>query len=670
MKQPFYLGLSIGSLVIAAMLAACGDDSSTSGPDVVEVKNKTISGVSQKGPFVTGSSVKLYELDGSTYVQTGKVFPGKISSDDGKFSVPKVTLSSQYALLEASGYFRNELTGDRSEGVITLNALTDLNNRKDVNINLLTHLEYERVLYLVGTGLSVKKAKKQAETEILSAFGIQGDFANSEDLDIFSEGDGNAALLAISVLMLYEPEDEEDDDDDGEDGTEARLTELLTKFAIDIEKDGKWDDEKTKVEMADWVQEGDRYDIDDARWHMEEWNLGTVPDFEKYVLNFRDVVYGLGNCGTGNEGEVVATKNKSSKTFGTETRFICKNGSWVDAIDTEKDTYKWTAGKDGEIKAGSVTKEKWKFDEKLAQWRKADSLDVSLGKSCTGNREGSTIKDKNGNTYYCASFDNSRVPYDDVLSEVDSYGYRVYKEPYDVHYYWESLTDGWSWYVPKELRFNPKIDYGTMTDSRDKKIYKTVKIGNQVWMAENLNYADSVASPSLKGRSWCPIEAWAETCDISGRVYTWGAAINEGSADCGTGSTLPDTVYGICPPGWHLPSNEEWFTLFTFVAAGELDDELEALDVLKSQTGWGSADDGVDNNGTDAFGFTALPVYTEYVYTEYMYNNGRTGFYDGGTGFWSAEGATKGRCGPILILGNMDHAHSNAYSVRCVQNSK
>lgn len=399
--------------------------------------------------------------------------------------------------------------------------------------------------------------------------------------------------------------------------------------------------------------------------------IDTLKSFQGLVISFAILLaacggdnssgsesYGLDNCGSDNEGEIVATKNKRSKTYGTETRFICKNGSWVDAIDTEKDTYKWTAGKDGEIKAGAVTKEKWKFDEKLAQWRKADSLDVSLGLSCTGKREGSTIEDKNGNTYYCASFDNSRVPYDDVLSEDGSYF-----QPYDVHYYWESLTDGWSWYVPKELRFNPKIDYGTMTDSRDKKIYKTVKIGNQVWMAENLNYADSVASPSLKGRSWCPIEAWAETCDISGRVYTWGAAIDEGSADCGTGLTLPDTVYGICPPGWHLPSNEEWFTLFTFVVGEEFDYDLETLDVLKSQTGWGSTDDGIDNNGTDVFGFTALPVYVDYRDD------------NGGTGFWSAEGATKGKCGPILILGNQHifyeyYEHSNAYSVRCVQNSK
>ena len=76
---------------------------------VTAIKNKSISGVSQKGPFVTGSAVKLYELDGKTYAQTGKSFTGKIASDDGKFSVSSVTLASQYAVLEANGYFRNEV---------------------------------------------------------------------------------------------------------------------------------------------------------------------------------------------------------------------------------------------------------------------------------------------------------------------------------------------------------------------------------------------------------------------------------------------------------------------------------------------------------------------------------------------------------------------------------
>ena len=83
--------LFVGAFALSAMLVACGDDSTsakdTDQPEVVAVNNKTVSGVSQKGPFVTGSAVKLYELDGTTYAQTGKSFTGKIASDDGKFSV-------------------------------------------------------------------------------------------------------------------------------------------------------------------------------------------------------------------------------------------------------------------------------------------------------------------------------------------------------------------------------------------------------------------------------------------------------------------------------------------------------------------------------------------------------------------------------------------------------
>ena len=71
------------------------------------------------------------------------------------------------------------------------------------------------------------------------------------------------------------------------------------------------------------------------------------------------------------------------------------------------------------------------------------------------------------------------------------------------------VTKEWSWDVPKEARFNPNIKYDSMVDPRDKRVYKVVKIEvkerdySKVWMAENLNYADSVKTPSLKGNSWC-----------------------------------------------------------------------------------------------------------------------------------------------------------------------
>jgi uncharacterized protein (TIGR02145 family) len=164
---------------------------------------------------------------------------------------------------------------------------------------------------------------------------------------------------------------------------------------------------------------------------------------------------------------------------------------------------------------------------------------------------------------------------------------------------------GWDWNIPKECRFNPNITYGTMTDSRDKKVYKTIKIGAQTWMAENLNYFDK----ALNDRSWCFGASNSTTtanCAVAGRLYTWAAAIdsaklyNDKSIDCGHRKTctLPDTVYGVCPPGWHLPTRAEWDALIT-----EVGGQSNTGIVLKSQTGW------FDNyDGTDDVGFSGLPV--------------------------------------------------------------
>lgn len=622
--------LFVGTLVLSAMFVACGDDSTsakdTDRSEVVAVNNKTVSGVSQKGPFVTGSAVKLYELDGTTYAQTGKSFTGKIASDDGKFSVASVTLASQYALLEANGYFRNEVSGQKSSGTITLNALTDLSDREKVNINLLTHLEYERALYLIGMGINVPSAKKQAEAEIFNAFGIQGEFANSEDLDIFSSGEGNAALLAFSVLMLR-------------DLSEADLTELLTKFATDIEKDGSWDDEATKTNIADWAQETDLAgDLATIRSNVEGWNLGAVPNFEKYVRHFWYANYGLGECGATNQGEVVATKNELSTTYGSQMRFICKSGAWVEASDIEKDFYETdnAQGDDGELWTGPVTGKVYKYDEALGEWVTADHNDTTLGLMvCTTNRTGEIGK-SSSNKYYC--------------SETG----------------WLSLMGGWSWDIPKEVRLNPEITYGSMTDSRDGKSYKTVIIGTQTWMAENLNYADSVTTASLKGKSWCYNDV-AANCDVGGRLYTWAAAMDsvklatdaDNPLDCGYGKTcgLSGKVQGVCPEGWHLPSYDEWNTLFTAVGG-----QSTAGKVLKSQTGWDKS-----GNGTDAFGFSALPAGGYRNYT------GGYGFDGLDAFFWSSteEPSSDAHCMDLYFYDDYavqgNDSKYTGRSVRCLK---
>lgn len=722
---------------------------------VVAVKDKSISGVSQKGPFVTGSAIKLYELDGKTYAQTGKSFTGKITTDDGKFSVSSVTLASQYALLEANGYFRNEITGKKSSGTVTLNALTALTDRKTVNINLLTHLEYERALYLVGKGENVSSAKKQAEAEILNAFAIKGEFASSEDLDIFSKGDGNAALLAFSVLMLR-------------DLSEADFTELLTKFATDIESDGRWDDEAIKAKIADWAQTKDLAGgLASIRSNIEKWNLGMVPEFEKFVRNFWYTNYGLGECGTSNKAEVKATANERSTTYGSQTRYICKDGAWVEATDIEKDTYKWKAGEDGEIKTGDVTKtKKYDYDGKLKKWRDATTVEAALGgctearekdislntgkvngtwyicksrvwestnnitvdtqgwikgsdgdlqkgdstdviykydeaqdkwitttrndttlmlMGCTTNRTGEIGKSSTDDAYYvCKNMDWLKAQEIDY----DTYGEKCSSKEVGKmisgvvsatnKYYctangWIRLMEDWSWNVPKEARLNPDIAYDAITDSRDGQTYKTVKIGDQVWMAENLNYYDT----TLNGRSWCygaENSAATANCAVAGRLYTWGAAIDsaklysEKSIDCGLDKacTQPDTVYGICPPGWHLPTNTEWNTLLTEVGGCQT-----AGKILKSRTGWNWNNyDNKYGNGTDAYGFSALPAGGRYS-NGVFFNEGTSAF------FWSATGSVDSNAKSMgmdyigeesTCLNDLGMYKFNAISVRCLKN--
>ena len=152
--NPFKLSGVFGLLLAVPFMWACSDGDKTAGTSeeaegIVAITNREIAGVSQKGPFLVGSSVAIQELDGHTFSQTGNSFRASVKSDQGDFVVKGVNLASQYALLEVSGYYRNEVTGQNSQGIIVLNAVTDLTDRNHVNVNLLTHLSAGRILVLV-----------------------------------------------------------------------------------------------------------------------------------------------------------------------------------------------------------------------------------------------------------------------------------------------------------------------------------------------------------------------------------------------------------------------------------------------------------------------------------------------------------------------------------------
>ena len=130
----------------------------------------------------------------------------------------------------------------------------------------------------------------------------------------------------------------------------------------------------------------------------------------------------------------------------------------------------------------------------------------------------------------------------------------------------------------------PEPEEGTLTDSRDGKTYKTVVIGTQTWMAENLNYA---ATSSV-----CPLENSAY-CTKYGRLY------------------LPGGASTYCPSGWHVPSLSEWTVLYNYVDANNGAEGVGKS--LKSTTGWYEAGITVGKRmavatGKDQFGFSALPA--------------------------------------------------------------
>ena len=158
-------------------------------------------------------------------------------------------------------------------------------------------------------------------------------------------------------------------------------------------------------------------------------------------------------------------------------------------------------------------------------------------------------------------------------------------------------------------------------DTRDNQLYETVKIGTQTWMAENLNYEMAV---NIDGytyrRGICAGRGvgGGEDCDTYGRLYTWAAAMDSAAmfsgtaGNCGYGEacypnhdkTNSTYIRGICPAGWHLPTDEEWRVLV---------DEVGGIDIagkmLKSTTKWTTppAPGYTLLVGSDDYGFNALP---------------------------------------------------------------
>ncbi len=766
----------------------------------IAVSLNEVSGVTQKGPFLMGSKILVREMeDGRTLSQTGNSFNGKILNDNGEFKINARMLVSQYVMLEANGYYRNEVTGENSSSELTLFAITDVNERNTVNVNLLTHLEYERVIYLVTQKkMKVHAAKKQAQKEVFGLLDIDAtDFSNSEDLNIAGSSDEDGALLAFSLMFQG-------------DRSVADLTTLLQTIANDMETDGSWDDAATRMKIAEWSADADSAGrLAKIRGNVAGWGLSSkVPNFEQYVRNFWYKEYGLDSCTAKKVGNVKAAT--AGKRKGTNTRYICKdvdglgNMRWVIASDIEKDTYGWKNLTDGTLKNGDVTGKVYVFDETgsfngTAGWREAESIEKQYGgcrealfdsirtdkvyayyytckKSthtwerevdyllidtqhwpdstdgkvrwgdsigvatqgsricyvwdaskpykgwrtgntsdctlgllgCTAKRGGEMRRAASGRYYSCSENSWTEVADEVYINTylyrctIDGEGDKVYKDG-DLVYGIEMTTtryaceneqwrstktgeeqagkactarlqgaiqgdtitcDNGNWrttivydYPVGKKWFNENLDYGTLEDDRDHRTYRTIKIGNQVWMAENLAYSDSIQSPYLKGQSWCYNDD-SLNCLKGGRYYSWTAAMNIhykwlDDSPYAVEGLIGEPHQGICPNGWHVPTGDEWNEMYD--AIGTTPYAMQA----KGQRLWPDA--------KNKSGFSALPA--GYYYYGDFREIGYNSKFSGSTELGKRYGDTWSLDASLAVLNKFSDGKSFGFSVRCVQDT-
>jgi uncharacterized protein (TIGR02145 family) len=192
-----------------------------------------------------------------------------------------------------------------------------------------------------------------------------------------------------------------------------------------------------------------------------------------------------------------------------------------------------------------------------------------------------------------------------------------------------------------QARYNPARH---LCDSRDYKLYKHVTIGTQTWMAENLNYNTSGSACYDNNDA---------NCVTYGRLYNWNTAMNNSASS----SANPSGRRGVCPAGWHLPSDAEWDDLITAVGGSST-----AGTKLKATSGW------ISGNGTDNYGFAALPGGEG--------TSGGSFFYAGNYGNWWISSEINAGNAYYRFMGyNYEGVYrdfnlkSRLLSVRCLQDS-
>ncbi len=262
--------LTLFTLLAISLLAGCEDG----GFDNIFSRSYDINGAIQKGPFVQGSNITIQPLN-KQLKPIGQMYTTQTTNDAGMFEMDDV--NSKYAEIIATGYYFDEVEGKISSGMLTLRSIADLKDNTQTNVNLLTTLTYNRIKNLVTKeDKDISEAQSQAEKELFTTLGIPEELhpnVSCGAMNISSNGDGNALLLAISAVVQ-------------EGRSVGELTEYISKFSFDFADDGS----VSESTLNKFNLDGEHLFLFEERvrsnLNKRYENLGLesiIPEFEKYL---------------------------------------------------------------------------------------------------------------------------------------------------------------------------------------------------------------------------------------------------------------------------------------------------------------------------------------------------------------------------------------------------
>lgn len=230
-------------------------------------------------------------------------------------------LKSPYVKLSASGYYFNEVTGELSKGTLALNAVANLQNAADVNLNILAHLKYQRVMDLVAKdGKSFKEANNQAQEEVLKTFGLEK-YAKTDvnHFSITSGTDEAAALIAVSSLILYNR-------------SEAQITEYLSQLSEEFAEDGNFS-ETTKLQIRK-----DMFSLESKLPQIAENIKKRYQEMGKEVA-VKNLIYFFDWDGDGTAGNEIAPENHPVSLETNNINVPMEGGSYEVKVNTTVPVY-------------------------------------------------------------------------------------------------------------------------------------------------------------------------------------------------------------------------------------------------------------------------------------------------------------------------------------------